>query len=132
MEMLGSEKPAMLIWASEVTEVAYRTPVEVGAVVADLRRAAGLDQGQVAAHLGIDQPAVSRIERGERRLNAWELYALAELLAVEPGRILGREEPGAALLRVAGAGEGGVREALATFEMVVREVLGARALEELL
>jgi transcriptional regulator with XRE-family HTH domain len=112
--------------------VAYRTPAEVGAVVAGLRRGASMDQSQVAAHLGIDQPAVSRIERGERRLNAWELYALAELLGVEPGLILGREEPSAALLRVAGAGEGAVREALSTFEMVVREVLGARALEELL
>jgi transcriptional regulator with XRE-family HTH domain len=118
--------------ASEVTEVAYRTPAEVGAAVAELRRRAGLDESQVAAHLGIDQPAVGRIERGERRLNAWELYALAELLRVEPGLILGLEEPSAALLRLAGASEGAVREGLATFEMVVREVLGARALEELL
>jgi transcriptional regulator with XRE-family HTH domain len=118
--------------AAEVTELAYRTPAEVGAVVAALRRRAGLDQSQVAAHLGIDQPAVSRIERGERRLNAWELYALAELLQVEPGLILGKEEPGAALLRVAGAGESAVREALDVFEMVVREVLAARALEDLL
>lgn len=122
----------MLRWLGEVTELAYRTPVEVGAVVAELRRQAGLDQSHVAAHLGIDQPAVSRIESGERRLNAWELYALAELLRVEPGLILGKVEPGEVLLRVAGAGEAGVREALATFEMVVREVLGARALEELL
>jgi transcriptional regulator with XRE-family HTH domain len=115
-----------------VTEKAFRTPAEVGVAVATLRRRAGLDQSQVAAHLGIDQPAVSRIERGERRLSAWELYALAELLQVEPGLIMGREEPAAALLRLAGAGEGAVRDGLATFEMVVREVLGARALEELL
>ncbi len=112
--------------------MAYRTPAEVGAVVADLRRRAGLDQSQIAARLGIDQPAVSRIERGERRLNAWELYALAECLGVEPGLILGREEPGEALLRLAGADETAVGEALAAFEVVVREVLGARALEELL
>jgi transcriptional regulator with XRE-family HTH domain len=123
----------MLASPSEVTDpVSYRTPAEMGVVVADLRRRAGLDQSQVAAHLGIDQSAVSRIERGERRLNAWELYALAELLAVEPGLILGKEEPSAALLRAAGANEAAIREALTMFEIVVREVLAARALEELL
>jgi len=101
-------------------------------VVAYLRRHYGLDQSQVTVNIGFDQPSVSRTERGERRLSAWELYALAELLRVEPGRILGREEPDEALLRVAGADEAAVADALATFEMVVREVLGARALEELL
>jgi len=116
----------------EVTEVAYRTPAEVGAVIAELRHQAGLDQADVAVHLGIDQPAVSRIERGERRLSAWELAALAELLRIEPGRLVKREEPAAVLLRVAGANESAVREALATFELVVREVLAAKALEELL
>lgn len=112
--------------------MAYRTPAEVGAAVAELRRRAGLDQSDVAARLGVDQPAVELIERGERRLGAWELYALAELFRVEPGLILRRDEPAAALLRVAGADQRAVREALAAFEMVVREVLGARALEELL
>jgi transcriptional regulator with XRE-family HTH domain len=115
-----------------VTEVAYRTPAEVGAAVAELRRRADLEQHDVAAHLGIDERSVDRIERGERRLSAWELSALADLLEVEPGLIMSREEPAAALLRAAGADETAVREALAAFEVVVREVLGAKALEELL
>lgn len=115
-----------------MTDEAFRTPVEVGAAVAELRRRAGLDQSAVAAHLGIEEAAVAMLERGERRLGAWELYALAELLGVEPGLILSREEPAAALLREAGASEQAVRAGLAVFEMVVREVLGARALEELL
>jgi transcriptional regulator with XRE-family HTH domain len=110
----------------------YRTPAEVGAAVAELRRRAGLERSDVAANLGLDETAVELIERGERRLGAWELYALAELLQVEPGLILQREEPAAALLRVAGADRRAVREALVAFELVVREVLGARALEELL
>ena len=110
----------------------YRTPAEVGAAVAELRRRAGLRQSDVATHLGIDRAAVEQIERGDRRLGAWELSALAELLRVEPGLILHREEPAAALLRAAGADEQAVREALVAFELVVREVLGARALEELL
>jgi transcriptional regulator with XRE-family HTH domain len=110
----------------------YRTPAEVGSVVAELRRRAGLDQAAVAAHLGIDQAAVSRVERGERRLGAWELAALADLLQVEPGLVTGRETPGAVLLRAAGAERPAVREALAAFEVVMREVLAARALEDLL
>jgi transcriptional regulator with XRE-family HTH domain len=115
-----------------VTDEAFRTPAEVGAAVAELRRRAGLEPSAVAAHLGIDEAAVAMLERGERRLGAWELYALAELLGVEPGLIMSREQPAAALLREAGASETAVREALATFEVIVREVLGARALEELL
>jgi transcriptional regulator with XRE-family HTH domain len=110
----------------------YRTPSEVGSVVAELRRQAGLDQAAVAAHLGVDQSAVSRVERGERRLSAWELAAIAELLEVEPGLLTGREAPGAVLLRAAGADRPAVREALGAFEVVMREVLAARALEELL
>jgi transcriptional regulator with XRE-family HTH domain len=112
--------------------LAYRTPAEVGAVAAELRRQAGLDQAAVAAHLGVDQSAVSRMERGERRLSAWELATLAELLEVEPGLLMSREEPGEVLMRRAGADRPAVREALATFEIVMREVLAARALEELL
>lgn len=112
--------------------MSFRTPAEVGAVVAELRGQAGLDQAAVAAHLGIDQPAVSRIERGERRLSAWELTMLAELLRVEPGLIMTREEPSAVLLRAAGADQAAVGDALAAFEVVVREILAARALESLL
>lgn len=104
----------------------------MGAVVAELRRQAGLDEAVVAARLGIDSDEIGRIERGERRLNAWELYALAELLGVEPGLIVAREQPGPVLLRSGGANETALRHGLATFEMVVREVLAARALEELL
>lgn len=110
----------------------YRTPAEVGSAVAELRRRAGLEAAAVAAHLGIDEQALARIERGERRLSAWELAALSDLLGVEPGLITSRDEPGALLLRSAGAGPPAIREALAAFEVVVREVLAARALEELL
>jgi transcriptional regulator with XRE-family HTH domain len=110
----------------------YRTPPEVGSAVAELRRRAGLDQASVAAHLGLDQAAVGRVERGERCLSAWELAALAELLQVEPGLLTVREAPGAVLLRAAGADRPAVREALGAFEVVMREVLAARAMEELL
>jgi transcriptional regulator with XRE-family HTH domain len=112
--------------------MSYRTPAEMGSAVAELRRRAGLDQAAVAAHLGIDRPAVGRVERGEQRLSAWELAALADLLEVEPGLLTVREAPGSVLLRAAGADRPAVREALGAFEVVMREVLAARALEELL
>lgn len=115
-----------------MTEETYRTPAEMGAVVAELRRQAGMDEAEIAQRLGIDPPDVGRIERGERRLSAWELSVLAELLGVEPGLIVGREQPGPVLLRSGGANEMALRHGLATFEMVVREILAARALEELL
>jgi len=110
----------------------HRTPAEMGFAVADLRQRAGLDQAAVAAHLGIDEPAFGQVERGERRLTAWELAALAELLEVEPGLLTAREAPGAVLLRAARADRPAVGEALRAFEVVMREVLGARALEDLL
>lgn len=110
----------------------YRTPVEVGLAVAELRRRTGLDRAAIAAHLDIDEPAVDRIERGERRLSAWELAALAALLEVEPGLLTVRDAPGAVFMRAAGADRPAVREALAAFEIVMREVLAGRALEELL
>lgn len=112
--------------------MAYRTAAEVGAVVMQLRERAGMDRAEVASHLGIDEAAVRQIERGERRISAWELAVLAELLRVEPGVLLNREEPGAVLLRSGGAGEAAVQEALALFEVVLREVLAARAMEDLL
>ena len=110
----------------------HRTPAEMGLAVAELRRRAGLDQAAVAAHLGLDELVYGQVERGERRLSAWELAALAELLEVEPGLLTAREVPGAVLLRSAGADRSALPEALRAFEVVMREVLAARALEELL
>ncbi|HXM56004.1 MAG TPA: helix-turn-helix transcriptional regulator [Candidatus Dormibacteraeota bacterium] len=115
-----------------MTDTPFRSPAEVGAAVAELRRAAGLDRAVVATHLGIDRRTVELIERGGRRLNAWELAALSDLLGVEPGRIMHAGEPAEALFRTGGADPRAIREGMAAFELVVREVLGARALEELL
>jgi transcriptional regulator with XRE-family HTH domain len=115
-----------------MTDTPHRSPAEVGAAVAELRRAARLDRVAVAVHLGVDRRTVELIERGGRRLDAWELAALAELLGVEPGRIMHAGEPARALFRTGGADALAMREGVAAFELVVREVLGARALEDLL
>lgn len=112
-------------------DAGYRSPEEAGEVIADLRRRRGLGQAETAARLGIDQPAMSRIERGRRSVGARELYVLAELFGVDPGVIL-RRDPGPALLRAGGADEAAVRRGLDAFERLAREVLAARALRELL
>ena len=52
--------------------------------IADLRmllRQRGLRQADLAAHLGIDQPKVSKILRGERRIKAEEMERIRALLA---------------------------------------------------
>lgn len=113
------------------SDASYRSPLEVGAVVAELRRRRNLGQAEVAGQLGIDQPAMSRIERGQRNLSAKELYALADLLGVDPGTIL-RRDAGAVLLRAGAADEAALRRGLEAFERLAREVLAARALRELL
>lgn len=49
--------------------------------LADLRREADLTQGEVAARAGVDQPRISRIERGDlTRTEVGSLAAYAEAL----------------------------------------------------
>lgn len=54
------------------------------------RKAAGLQQADVAAHLGRPQSFVSKYERGERRLDFVELIAVAHALGVEPATFVAR------------------------------------------
>ncbi len=49
-----------------------------------IRRARGLSQVELAARLGKEQPFISRIERGERRIDVIEFYAIALALGVDP------------------------------------------------
>jgi transcriptional regulator with XRE-family HTH domain len=116
----------------EGRDIAYRSAREIGALVAELRQRAGLGQAQAGAHLGIDQSAMSRIERGQRNLSAWELYALADLFEVVPDQILRKEDDARVLLRAGGAGDAAIRRGLDAFDRLTREILAAKALEELL
>lgn len=49
-----------------------------------LRKERGLSQGDLAVRIGKEQPFISRIERGERRVDVVEFYALAQALGLEP------------------------------------------------
>lgn len=62
----------------------------LGAGLADARRDAGLLQEELAARLGKDQSVISNIERGHRRVDVLELYAIARVLKVEPVELFAR------------------------------------------
>lgn len=54
----------------------------LAAALGDLRTAQHTSQGTLAAELGIDQAAVSRVESGHRRLTVGETFAWMEALGL--------------------------------------------------
>ncbi|MGK5533713.1 helix-turn-helix domain-containing protein [Streptomyces sp. URMC 129] len=63
---------------------------EVGERIAEARLAGGLSQGELAARVGLDRTALVRIEAGDRRITALELFRLAEALGVPPAHLVTR------------------------------------------
>lgn len=61
---------------------------ELIAFVASVRKAAGVTQAELAARLGKPQSFVSKVERGERRLDVIEFCQVAEALGREPAKLL--------------------------------------------
>ena len=59
------------------------------AFVASARKAAGVTQAELAERLGRPQSFVSKVERGERRLDVIEFCQVAEALGHDPARLLG-------------------------------------------
>ena len=57
---------------------------DVTAVMRTARLNAGLHQSQLAAKLGKDQSFISNIERGHRRMDVLEFYAIARALKRDP------------------------------------------------
>ena len=56
--------------------------------IASVRKAAGITQVELAARLGRPQSFVSKVERGERRLDVIEFCQVAEALGRGPGEML--------------------------------------------
>jgi len=54
------------------------------------REQSGLSQGQVAAKLGLQRPAISEVEAGRRKVSAEELGQLCDLFDVDANWILNR------------------------------------------
>lgn len=61
--------------------------VQFGARVRQLREAAGLRQVDLADLIGMDQVAMSQIERGIRDVGVSRAVFIAEALGVDPGAL---------------------------------------------
>jgi ribosome-binding protein aMBF1 (putative translation factor) len=86
----------------------YRCLVEV---LVCARRQAGLSQRALARAMGKSQSHVSKIELGERRVDALEFHHMAEACGVEPAELYGRVAARLAAMRrptpFAAVGRGG-------------------------
>jgi transcriptional regulator with XRE-family HTH domain len=105
----------------------YRTQEEVGAYVRELREGAGLTQAELGEVIGLDQPAVARLEKGERAISALQLVQLAERFGVDENTILKREES-LAMLRAGDADAEAVKRSLDEFRSCIEDFLGIDAL----
>ena len=56
--------------------------------IASVRKAAGITQVELAERLGRPQSFVSKVERGERRIDVIEFCQLAEALGHQPAKLL--------------------------------------------
>lgn len=60
------------------------------ALLVDARLTAGVSQTELAARLGQPQPFVSKVERGERRVDLVEFLEIADALGIDPCRFIER------------------------------------------
>lgn len=81
---------------ARIAHMGEQSWAEIGERVAEARLVAGFSQGELATRLELDRTAVVRMEAGDRRINALELYRLAEALRVPVAHFLSR--PPAALV----------------------------------
>jgi transcriptional regulator with XRE-family HTH domain len=64
--------------------------LSIARAFAEVRRAAGMKQIDLAAAIGKRQSYISDIERGQRRVDVLELYAIARALNLEPVELYAR------------------------------------------
>jgi transcriptional regulator with XRE-family HTH domain len=69
------------------------TPAELGRRCQVLRDAVGLTQEEAGARVGVDQSVISRIERGERRVDTLLLQKLADAYDFPPAAFFEAEPP---------------------------------------
>lgn len=58
------------------------------AFIASVRKAADVTQAELAERLGKPQSFVSKVERGERRIDVIEFCQIAEALGHDPAKLL--------------------------------------------
>ncbi|NCO62451.1 MAG: transcriptional regulator [Flavobacteriaceae bacterium CG18_big_fil_WC_8_21_14_2_50_34_36] len=62
--------------------------MKLGERIKTLRESRGLLQRELSAHLNIDTPMLSKIERGERRAKRDQVLKIAEVLNVDTSELL--------------------------------------------
>jgi transcriptional regulator with XRE-family HTH domain len=77
----------------------------IGQKVKALREKAGLNQGQIAQFLGVDQSNISKCEKGERQFQVDHLERLGSLFGVSLGDLMS-EEVSVAPLQIAFRADG--------------------------
>ncbi len=87
--------------------MSYLTQEQVGRRLAELRAERGVSQRRLAAALGLDPSALSRVESGDRGLAVGELVAASEFLGVDTDMLLRSEADAVPLFR----NDGGADEA---------------------
>ena len=73
------------------------TNTMIGQKVKVLREKAGLNQGQIAQFLGVDQSNISKCEKGERQFQVDHLERLGSLFGLSLGDLMNEEMPVAPL-----------------------------------
>lgn len=106
--------------------MAYLTPSELGARIAELRTQRGVAQRRLADEIGVDPSALSRVESGERGLAVGELIALAAFLDVSTDALLLDDENALPLFRHDGDEEAAAA-AVAEFNAVIDDFLALKA-----
>lgn len=106
--------------------MAYLTPSELGARIAELRTQRGVAQRRLADEIGVDPSALSRVESGERGLAVGELIALAAFLDVSTDALLLDDENALPLFRHDGDQEAAAA-AVAEFNAVIDDFLALKA-----
>ncbi len=71
--------------------------ISIGQKVRVLREKAGLNQGQIALFLGVDQSTISKCEKGERQFQIDHLERLGSLFGVSLSDLMNDEVPAAPL-----------------------------------
>ena len=67
------------------------TNISIGQKIKVLREKAGLNQGQIAQFLGVDQSNISKCEKGERQFQVDHLERLGSLFGVSLGDLMNEE-----------------------------------------
>lgn len=106
--------------------MSYPTPAEVGAKIAALHEERGVPQRRLAAEIGLDPSALSRVESGERGVAVGERVAIADYLGVSMDELVRDDVPAAQLFRNEGGAAAG-NDAVAVFDEFIDDFMTLEA-----